>query len=86
LSTYSAGLGLPPPATRLEIGQRDTGEARQQQQSGRAVFADHEYRRFCRHAPMQRYSVFALAREAIRGHAGWDRAWASPSRSPATTW
>jgi sarcosine oxidase subunit beta len=27
---------------------------------------------------MQRYSVFAIAREAMRHHAGWDRAWASP--------
>ncbi|MEL6167712.1 MAG: sarcosine oxidase subunit beta family protein [Pseudomonadota bacterium] len=27
---------------------------------------------------MQRYSVFAVAREALRQHAGWDRAWASP--------
>ena len=26
----------------------------------------------------QRYSVFSLAREAIRGHTGWERAWASP--------
>jgi sarcosine oxidase, subunit beta len=27
---------------------------------------------------MRRYSLFALAREALRHHAGWDRAWASP--------
>ncbi|MEM9394545.1 MAG: sarcosine oxidase subunit beta family protein [Pseudomonadota bacterium] len=27
---------------------------------------------------MKRYSVFALAREAMRGHTGWERAWASP--------
>ncbi|MGI1663505.1 sarcosine oxidase subunit beta family protein [Palleronia sp. KMU-117] len=27
---------------------------------------------------MQRYSVFAVAREALRGHTGWDRAWGSP--------
>jgi sarcosine oxidase subunit beta len=27
---------------------------------------------------MKRYSVFALAREALRHHAGWERAWASP--------
>lgn len=27
---------------------------------------------------MKRYSVFALAREAVRYHAGWERAWASP--------
>ena len=25
---------------------------------------------------MRRYSVFALAREALRGHSGWQRAWA----------
>ena len=28
---------------------------------------------------MRRYSVWALAREGLRHHAGWDRAWASPS-------
>jgi sarcosine oxidase subunit beta len=28
---------------------------------------------------MRRYSVFALAREGLRHHAGWDRAWASPA-------
>ena len=27
---------------------------------------------------MGRYSVFAIAREAVRHHAGWGRAWASP--------
>ncbi|MBP1805567.1 sarcosine oxidase subunit beta family protein [Rubellimicrobium aerolatum] len=27
---------------------------------------------------MRRYSVFALAREGVRHHTGWDRAWASP--------
>jgi len=27
---------------------------------------------------MKRYSVFAIAREAMRHHAGWERAWASP--------
>ncbi|MDU8943214.1 sarcosine oxidase subunit beta family protein [Ovoidimarina sediminis] len=27
---------------------------------------------------MQRYSVFAVAREAMRFHKGWERAWASP--------
>ncbi|MCC5999568.1 MAG: sarcosine oxidase subunit beta family protein [Pararhodobacter sp.] len=27
---------------------------------------------------MKRYSVFAIAREAFRQHAGWERAWASP--------
>ncbi len=26
----------------------------------------------------KRYSVFAVAREAVRHHTGWDRAWASP--------
>ena len=28
---------------------------------------------------MKRYSVFAIAREALRSHMGWDRAWASPA-------
>ena len=28
---------------------------------------------------MRRYSVFALAREGLRQHSGWDRAWASPA-------
>ncbi len=28
--------------------------------------------------PKRRYSAFAIAREALRGHTGWDRAWASP--------
>ncbi len=27
---------------------------------------------------MKRYSVFAIAREALRQHKGWERAWASP--------
>ncbi|MDJ0825421.1 MAG: sarcosine oxidase subunit beta family protein [Rhodobacter sp.] len=27
---------------------------------------------------MKRYSAFAIAREALRGHKGWERAWASP--------
>ncbi|MGL4309969.1 MAG: sarcosine oxidase subunit beta family protein [Paracoccaceae bacterium] len=27
---------------------------------------------------MKRYSVFAVAKEALRGHQGWTRAWASP--------
>ena len=27
---------------------------------------------------MRRYSVFAIAREAVRHHLGWERAWASP--------
>jgi sarcosine oxidase, subunit beta len=27
---------------------------------------------------MKRYSVFAIAREALRYHSGWERAWASP--------
>ena len=27
---------------------------------------------------MKRYSVFAIAREALRQHQGWERAWASP--------
>ena len=27
---------------------------------------------------MKRYSVFAVAREALRYHSGWERAWASP--------
>ena len=27
---------------------------------------------------MRRYSAFAIAREAMRHHRGWDRAWASP--------
>ncbi len=27
---------------------------------------------------MKRYSVFAIAREALRNHQGWDRAWAKP--------
>ena len=27
---------------------------------------------------MRRYSAFAIAREALRQHRGWDRAWASP--------
>lgn len=28
--------------------------------------------------PARRYSVFAIAREALRQHSGWTRAWASP--------
>ena len=32
---------------------------------------------------MRRYSVFALAREALRQHAGWERAWARPEPKPA---
>ncbi|MEM9049887.1 MAG: sarcosine oxidase subunit beta family protein [Pseudomonadota bacterium] len=28
---------------------------------------------------MRRYSVFAIAREAMRYHSGWDRAWKSPA-------
>jgi len=31
---------------------------------------------------MRRYSVFAIAREAMRQHKGWDRAWASPEPKP----
>ena len=27
---------------------------------------------------MRKYSVFALAREALRGHKGWEAQWASP--------
>jgi len=27
---------------------------------------------------MKKYSVFAVAREALRNHSGWERAWASP--------
>lgn len=27
---------------------------------------------------MRKYSVFAVAREALRGHKGWDAQWASP--------
>ena len=27
---------------------------------------------------MKRYSAFALAREALSNHMGWERAWASP--------
>ena len=27
---------------------------------------------------MQRYSVFAVAREAMRFHKGWEKAWTSP--------
>jgi len=33
---------------------------------------------------MKRYSVFAIAREALRQHSGWTRAWASPA--PATSY
>ena len=28
---------------------------------------------------MKRYSAFAIARESLRNHLGWDRAWASPA-------
>ena len=31
---------------------------------------------------MKRYSVFALAREAMRNHSGWERAWAARSPKP----
>jgi sarcosine oxidase subunit beta len=31
----------------------------------------------------RRYSVFAIAREAMRNHQGWDRAWTSPEPKPA---
>ena len=31
---------------------------------------------------MQRYSVFAVAREAMRNHLGWDRAWGNPAPKP----
>lgn len=31
---------------------------------------------------MSRYSVFAIAREAMRQHTGWQRAWASPQPQP----
>ena len=27
---------------------------------------------------MKRYSAFAIAREALRHHTGWERAWRSP--------
>ena len=30
---------------------------------------------------MKRYSVFAIAREALRYHQGWEKAWASPAPS-----
>ena len=32
---------------------------------------------------MKRYSVFAIAREALRWHQGWERAWRSPEPKPA---
>ena len=32
---------------------------------------------------MKRYSVFSLAREAMRYHSGWERAWASPQPKAA---
>ncbi|AWD20371.1 sarcosine oxidase subunit beta family protein [Pseudogemmobacter blasticus] len=32
---------------------------------------------------MKRYSVFAIAREALRYHTGWERAWRSPDPKPA---
>ncbi|MFQ8431704.1 sarcosine oxidase subunit beta family protein [Amaricoccus sp. W119] len=31
---------------------------------------------------MRRYSVFSLAREALRHHTGWERAWRSPDPKP----
>ncbi len=31
---------------------------------------------------MKRYSAFAVAREALRYHSGWERAWASPEPKP----
>ena len=31
---------------------------------------------------MRRYSVFAIAREGLRYHAGWERAWRSPVPKP----
>ena len=31
---------------------------------------------------MKRYSVFAIAREAMRNHMGWDRAWTAPEPKP----
>jgi len=31
---------------------------------------------------MQRYSAFALARHAVTGHRGWERAWPSPEPKP----
>lgn len=27
---------------------------------------------------MRKYSVFAVAREALRGHKGWEKQWTSP--------
>jgi len=32
---------------------------------------------------MQRYSIFSLARNALTGHRGWQRAWRSPEPKPA---
>ncbi len=32
---------------------------------------------------MKRYSVFAIAREALRHHPGWERAWESPEPKKA---
>ncbi len=32
---------------------------------------------------MRRYSAFAIAREAVRYHQGWERAWRSPAPKPA---
>ncbi len=32
---------------------------------------------------MRRYSIFAIAREALRHHEGWERAWPSPEPKPA---
>ena len=31
---------------------------------------------------MQRYSVFAIARQALSWHQGWERAWQSPEPRP----
>jgi sarcosine oxidase subunit beta len=31
---------------------------------------------------MRKYSVFALAREALRAHKGWDEQWSSPEPRP----
>ena len=32
---------------------------------------------------MKRYSVFAIAREAMRYHSGWEKAWRAPEPKPA---
>src|SRR5216110_1639874 len=31
---------------------------------------------------MRRYSIFSLARNALSGHRGWERAWRSPEPQP----